>query len=52
MVIISLLIFFLTDATIPLYSLRKRPYDHILPNKTGHLSEYTFLIRMLYKDIY
>jgi len=37
-------IFFLTDATIP--------HDRILQNKTGHLSECTFLIRMLFKDVY
>ena len=41
-------IMFLADATIPHYSL-KRSHDRILRDKTGHLSECTFLIRMLLK---
>ena len=34
------------------YNLRKRPHNRISPNKTGHLSERTFLIWMLFKNIY
>jgi len=35
-----------------IHNVRKRSHDRPLPNKTGQLSECTFLIRMLFKDVY
>jgi len=34
------------------YNLRKHAHDCFLPNKNGHSSECTFLIRVLFKDVY
>jgi len=34
------------------YNLRRRPHSQLLPQRSGHLTDSNFIIRMLYKDIY
>ena len=42
----------LSNKTVSFYELRHRPHNRELINKTSHLAEASFIVRMLYKDIY
>ena len=41
----------LPNETVSFYELRYRPHNRELVNKTSRLSEASFIVRMLYKDI-
>jgi len=41
-----------SNETVSFYELRHRPHNRELLNKTSRLSEASFIVRMLYKDIY
>jgi len=43
---------YLPDRTETAYNLRNRTHNKSLINKTSHLNEKDFIIRMLYKDSY
>jgi len=43
---------FLPNETVSFYELRHRPHNRESINKTSRLAEASFLVRMLYKDIY
>jgi len=40
------------NETVSTYTLRRRPHNRELVNKTSRLVESSFIARMLYKDIY
>jgi len=42
----------LPNETVSFYELRHRPHNRELINKTSRLAEASFIVRMLYKDIY
>ena len=40
------------NETVSSYALKRRPHNRELVNKTSRLVESSFIVRMLYKDIY
>ena len=40
------------NETVSTYALRRRPHNRELVDKTSRLAESSFIVRMLYKDIY
>jgi len=42
----------LPNKTDSSYGLRHRPYNRVLTDKTSRLADSSFIVRMLYKDIY